>query len=317
MSDEARLIYRRIVVGFCHGVADTTTMRMVAEFARLLGLDLHCFFIEDEAVLALAQLPFAREIRLPTHEWSPLTADAVEADIGRAATQARQLINDIIAEIGVPSEFEVLRGDPAACIAAVCQKGDIVVLFEGAPAALVSHSLAPLRTGAHEAATSIPFVPTSLKTQHGPVVVVLSDGGDPVLDVACKLALTTKEDLAILVTKQLGGGGCERAVVRVETMGLPRSHTRVKEVDSLEADDVLHALTGVQERMIILPRGASTTAASRIAVTRRVPLLLVGNEPTGGQGADRGYPHLCLSSHMLSQMQCVVTGGNPLNSTEA
>ena len=70
MSGQAQSAYRKVIVGLCHGAADAATMRTAAEFAQLLGLDLHCLFIEDEALLALAELPFAREIRLPTHTWS-------------------------------------------------------------------------------------------------------------------------------------------------------------------------------------------------------------------------------------------------------
>ena len=70
MSGRTQSESRRVIVGLCYGAPDAETMRTAAEFAHLLSLNLHCLFIEDEALFALAELPFAREIRLPTHTWS-------------------------------------------------------------------------------------------------------------------------------------------------------------------------------------------------------------------------------------------------------
>lgn len=241
MSNQARSTSRRVVAGFCYGAADAATMRTVAEFARLLGLDLHCLFIEDEALLALAELPFAREIRLPTHQWSPLTADTIEADIHQAAVQTRRLMDEIISEVGVPSEFEVLRGDPATCIAAACQTGDIVAVFEqGTPAFPPTHSLARLRAGAHEAATSILLLPTHVKALHGPVVAMLSDAGDAALDITCRLAITANEKLIIFLLKLPDSVAAEeaetRARERAQTLGLPSSRISVRTIGGLGAD---------------------------------------------------------------------------------
>ncbi len=92
----------RLILEVCHGAADAETLRAAVEFARLLGLDLHCLFIEDEAGLALAELPFARKIRLPTHEWSPLNAETIARELRQAASQMRRLLD------------EVLRGPPGS-----------------------------------------------------------------------------------------------------------------------------------------------------------------------------------------------------------
>jgi hypothetical protein len=262
---------------------------MAAEFAQLLGLDLHCLFIEDEALLALAELPFAREIRLPTHTWSPLTVEAVEADIRQAVIQARQLADEIIRDVGVPTEFEVLRGDPATCIAAVCKSGDIIAVAEhGPPTVLATHSLTRLHTGADESATSVLLLPTRLKPRRGPVVAVLADAADPGLDMACRVATTAKEDLVILLPEPAVSDAADTAEIRAKdrahTMGLPQERISVRSIHGSQPDDVLRALAHLQERLIVMARGALTAAAaSRIAISRGVPLLLVEAEPPVAQ----------------------------------
>ena len=54
---------------FGSGSVDRDTLRAAAEFARLLQLEMLGVFIEDRALLGLGALPFARELRLPGHDW--------------------------------------------------------------------------------------------------------------------------------------------------------------------------------------------------------------------------------------------------------
>lgn len=293
MSGRARSTYRKVVVGVCHGATVADTMRMAAEFAHLLGLDLHCLFVEDEALLALAELPFAREIQLPSHKWSPLDAGAIEAELRQTALQTRQLMDEIIRDVGVPAEFQVLRGDPATCIAAVCHTGDIVVVAEnGALTAPATHSLTRLHIGAHKSATSILLLPARLKARHGAIVAILTDTGDPALDMAGRLAALAKEDLVILLPEAAQANTAQRIEAsvkdRAQAMGLPPARIDVRFVHDGASDDALHALIGVHERLIVMARTASTpAAASHIAVARGVPLLLVEAEPHAAQEMPR------------------------------
>ena len=283
MSDQAQSAYRRVIVGLCHGEAEAETMRTAAEFAQLLGLGLHCLLIEDEALLSLAELPFAREIRLPTHTWSPLTTDAIEADIRQIVIQTRRRMDEIIRDIGVPTEFEVLRGDPATCIATTCQTSDIVVVAGHGPSTIpATHSIARLRAGAHEAATSILLLPTRFKHRHGPVVAILTGAADSALDMACRLAAGAREDLVIVLPEQV-----EKQAVESRARGradLPSARISIRVIRGIQMEDFLHALTDLRERLIVAVREASTAAVvSRVAAERGVPLLLVGAEGSAGQ----------------------------------
>jgi hypothetical protein len=49
-------------------------LRAAAELAAVLEVDLHRPFVDDEALLALAEPPFAHELGLPSHEWQPVEA---------------------------------------------------------------------------------------------------------------------------------------------------------------------------------------------------------------------------------------------------
>jgi hypothetical protein len=287
MSGQVQSAYRRVIVGLCHSEADAKTMRTAAEFARLLGLDLHCLLIEDEALLALAELPFAREIRLPAHKWSPLTTDAVEADIRQITIQMRRQMDEIIRDFGVPTDFEVLRGDPAACITATCQASDIVVVSGHGPSTVpATHSLTRLRAGAHEAATSILLLPTRFQNRHGPVVALLNGTEDSALDMACRLAASAKEDLVILLPEQSGTREAAEAGARRRAYALGLSCARISAriVRGVQMEDFLLALADVRERLIVTARDASIAAiAPHVAAARGAPLLLVAAQGSAGQ----------------------------------
>jgi hypothetical protein len=281
MSGQQPAANRRVVVGLCAGAAEAETMRAAAEFAQLLGFDLHCLFVEDEALLALAELPFAREIRLPAHTWSPLDVDTVEADIRRITSDTRRLMQEVIHDVGVASNFEVLRGDPAACIAGVCATGDIVVVTASArQTAPETHTVARLHAGAREAATSVLLLPSRHRVRHGPIVALLADGSDAALEMACRLAVTAKEHLVILTSEQTPRQEQAAAESRAMAMGLSRVRIDTRVIQGNRADDALHALTGLRERMIVMPRTApAAAAASHIALARGVPVLLVAATP--------------------------------------
>jgi hypothetical protein len=280
MTDQAQSAFHRLILDLYHGAADAETMRAAAEFARLLRLDLHCLFIEDEALLALAELPFAREIRLPTHEWTQLDTKTVAAEFGQAVAQTRHLMNEVIRGMGVTGEFEVLSGDPAACIAAVCQASDIVVVAEpGPPAARTAHGVTRLRAAAHASAASVLLLPAHLKPRPGYVVAVLTDATDASLDVACGIATAANEGVMILLTEPVPEAAADSLKDRAHALGVPLEWIKLRTAQGTQAGDVLHALADLRERLIVMTRSASalgdSVSASHIATARRVPLLLL------------------------------------------
>ena len=271
---------RRLIVDLYHGPADAQTLRAAAEIARLLGFDLHGLFIEDEALLALAEFPFAREIRLSTHEWSPMNAVTVTADLREAAARMHRLLDDILRSVGVPGAFQVLRGDPVVCIGGVCRIGDIIVVEPETPARQLTQSIAHLQEAAFGSPASVLLLPAGTKLRAGPVVALLEGAEDASLEVACRLAATTRDDLVILLSVE-GAGGLSGDMAntiadRALALGMRREQCSVRPVADGRADNVLHALTGLQERLIIADRDTPVAGeASRVAAARRVPVLLI------------------------------------------
>ncbi len=287
MSERNRSADRRLILDLYHGASDANLMRASVELARLLGVDLHCLFIEDEALLALAELPFAREIRLPTHQWTPIDTISLSDDLRQAAAQTRRLLDEIIRNAGVASAFEVLRGDPAECIAGVCRTGDIVVVVEpGTPVLHGAHRL----QAAYASPASVLLLPLRLKPRAGPIVAVLTDAADAGLEMACRLALAAGETLVLLLPDR-DEAALEQAAAHAIALGLRHDQISVRRIHAMTAEDIAHALTGLRERLIVMTRAASPAgeapAASRIAADLGVPVLLIEAEPAQPAGNAR------------------------------
>lgn len=283
--------YRRLVLELYHGANDAQTLRVVADLARLMNLDMHCLFIEDEAVHALAALPFAREIRLPTHIWSAVDADTLAAEMRDAALQTRRALDEVVTGLGITREFEVIRGDPAACIAAVCRSDDILVVSEPAAPERMAHGARRLRGAAHESTASVLVLPLGVSLHKGPVVAVLTNAGDASLDVACAIAIAAKERVVVVCA---AGSTSEHVAERAGALGVADDRITLRRTRGEQADDVLHALGNLKERLIVMTRGAmpaaDTALASHIATQRAVPLLLIDRSDAASPSERRKAP---------------------------
>jgi hypothetical protein len=280
---------RRLIVELCHGAADRQTLQVVAEFASVLELDLHGLFIEDEALMTLAELPFARELRLPTHEWQKLEPGRIAAELQRAAQDAQRLLREAAEALGVRNAFEVRRGDPAVTIAAIASGSDVIVVAEqtATPAGGLAPAASRLHAAAHGSAASLLLLPGRqlpgrLLPLQGVVAAVLADAGDPSLVPAARVAVNSGARLLAL----LPNGDvvmADRAVQRALALGVPGPHMAIRSLGGLHAEDVLHALGHIRERLVVLTRDASAAgelaAALRIAADRGVPVLLVEPPP--------------------------------------
>jgi len=279
MSAGGPEIRRRLIVELCHGAADARTLRAVAEMAALLELDLHGLFVEDEALLGLAGLPFARELRLPTHEWQPIDAGRIAAELRRSAADARRLLRETAAALGVPDAFEVRRGDPAEMIAAVTMATDVVVVAAPAgPAGWVAHGAAQVQAAAHHATASLLLLPAGCTPQRGPVAALVTDARDPALALAARAAASTDERLLVLLPAG-DAAIADAALEAAAALGVPTTRVAMSNLNGTGVEDVLHALDRARERLVVLTRGAcaagDVAAAWRIAAGRGAAVLLV------------------------------------------
>lgn len=258
--------------------ADQQGIEAAARLACLLDLQLHGVFVEDEALLRLAGLPFARELRLPSHAWASLQADEMTLALSRTAAQLQRAIRQHCARLGIGFGFEIVRGDPAVSLARLSASSDILALATPGSAAGQAFGCFP---GAWRAAlgsaASVLLLPPRIVRGSGPVASVVAENAEPALRLALRIAAGTGEALLALIPP-----GEERAaevtLARLRAEGFGDVPIAMRSLSAMTDTAIIQSLYRQAERLLILARGAPTAlveeAPPRLAWRRRVPVLM-------------------------------------------
>jgi hypothetical protein len=270
--------HRHVILHLSYGSSEQTLIGVAAELAHLLGFDLRGVYLEQEALPELAALPFIREYRLATREWRKLDAVQIAGEQRAAVAEARRLVDEAAAALGVVRLFEMVRGDPALLIAADSRAGDVVVVaLPRLPAERLVHATAHVLEAAHRSAAAVLLVPAVLVRRNGAVAAVVCRETDPALVTAAHIAVAAGEELLLLVA---GPPSLAReAVAQARSAGLGAMRIRTRGVASVTPEDILDVLGASGERLVVIGRGVcggdDAAVASHIAASRGVPILVV------------------------------------------
>ena len=268
--------FRRLVLAVAHGEAGPATLRAAAEAARLLRLALHCVLIEDEALHLLPALSFARELRLPTHEWRPLNPAHLAQDLAATEAALRRDLAAIAARLGIAQALEVQRGDPELCMGGLCVAGDIVVLA-AAPAGR-PHLAARLHHAALHSAAAVLLLPAAPPPPAAPVAVLLSGPDDPALATAARIAL----DSGAILLAVLAAGDSGAVAQRAAQLGIGADRLVVRAAAGHRLPALAAALGVTRVQLLVLDPAAWDGAdddgpglAEALSHARGVPVLLL------------------------------------------
>jgi hypothetical protein len=277
MSAAGDVRHHRVILHLHQGASEQAIIRVAAELAQLLGLELHGVYLDDPALPELAAFPFVREFRLATGSWHALDRAQLVREQTMAADEARRLLDDTAAALGVARLFEVISGDPMNFIAASSQAGDIIVVSQPRlPAERLVHATAHLLEAVHGCAGSVMLVPQVPTRRRGPVAAVVCAESDPALLIASHIAIAAGEDLLLLVSgpPELA----RQAKQHARAAGVLPQRITVRAIADVTPDSVLDALGAGNERLVVLARGAcgadDAAVSAYIVAARGVPVLV-------------------------------------------
>ena len=262
---EAR--FSRIVIGLYHNAPDDS-VRVAAEVADLLRVDLLGYFIEEQDLLDLAAMPFVREFRPLGGGWNRLDAVQLARDLDHAARAARRLFEQATRRLGAAAHFRTARGLLAETVGSILRTGDIVIVAESShPAEQAGGRVDALMQAAFASAAAVLVVPRQIARRNGDVVAVAPDG--PALAVAATIAAAAREGLTVIET------GRHIKPPEPGLHGPPRiACIRIPEPASPDA--VGAALAAVRERLVVVNRDAFDDAfAVALARSRGGPVLVL------------------------------------------
>jgi hypothetical protein len=204
VSSSTALEFTRIVLGLDRSVPDRTTMRLAAELARLLRLDLFGLFAEDPRLASIAATHHMREFRMLERQWRPVEGRSLLSDLEMSASIARRAFDEATRTSGVSHRFEVVRARVAEAIASVSCATDILVLAEPrTPADRALRSFSEIVTATMTSPASVLIVPNRIAREHGPILAIVDEPDDPSMASATAIAAAANERVEIVASMDL------------------------------------------------------------------------------------------------------------------
>ncbi|MEX1152858.1 hypothetical protein [Parvibaculum sp.] len=139
----------RIVIGLDTSFLTREALSLAARLAASMDARLKGIFVEDENLLALSGLPFAREVSF-SGEVRELDPERMLRAMRAQAESARRVLARVAAEAHVDWSFDVKRGRPLSSIAANAGADDtLVIRSASAPSGEVGRTVRAATLDAH------------------------------------------------------------------------------------------------------------------------------------------------------------------------
>ena len=205
----------RVVVPLDAASEHRTAIETASRLAARAEAPLHGIFVEDEDLLRLASLPFARQFTLGAAA-EPLTAEHIELHLQVAAERARRELFAAAKRHGVACSFEIVRGAAESALTGASPR-DLVVAG-GLTRPIAGHfrvewrwwSLIEAAPG--EAAPGLFMLARHAGSAGGAVVMLLRDRGaasSRLLEAAAQIAHAADGTLTVICPPAVAGTGFE------------------------------------------------------------------------------------------------------------
>jgi len=119
---------RRILVALDASPHSMAALKAAAELAARLQADLLGLFVEDTALLDLAESPYARELLYPAASQAPLSRTSMESELKALSERARRALAAAAEQWKVRWSFRTVRGKVTAEIMAAASEFDLLAM---------------------------------------------------------------------------------------------------------------------------------------------------------------------------------------------
>jgi len=234
----------RVVVPLDAASEHRTAIETAARLAARAKAPLHGIFVEDEDLLRLASLPFARQFTLGAGA-GPLTTEQIELHLQVAAERARRELVAAASRHGVACSFEIVRGASESAFTGATQHDLVVAGALTRP--IAGHFRVECRWWSSiDATPGLFMLARHAWGANGAVVMLLRDlsvASSRLLEAAAQIAETADQMLTVICPPAVAGAGFETWVadrladnpVRLQVEIAPAEpaalHQRIGELD--------------------------------------------------------------------------------------
>jgi nucleotide-binding universal stress UspA family protein len=253
----------RIIVALDAASESRTVIDTAVRLAAQAKAPLHGVFVENEELLHLASLPFARQVTAGAGS-EALTLDDIELQLQAAAERVRKELFDRAKQHGVTCSFEIVRGASENAVS-IASEHDLVVA--GALARPVAgHFRVEHRWWSYSDATPGPFLlARNIWDEAGAVVMLVRDrnlASIRLLDAAAQIAAARDSVLTVICPQALAGvEGFEKWIADQ----VKEHPVRVQvEIATIEPADLQERLSELDCRLLALEAGLTEGSGERV-----------------------------------------------------
>ena len=184
--------FRRILVALDASASSLAALEVAAGLATCLRSELAGLFVEDDDLMNLAELPFAREISLPGGAVRPLDPARMKQEMEQQAAAARRALRVEAQRRRLSWDFRVVRGRVERELSAAAAMADLICVGQGMRPMTRRARLGGTARRAAAGDTAVLFVDRATAGGPGPVMVI--DDGSPTARRALRLAIRIARD---------------------------------------------------------------------------------------------------------------------------
>lgn len=273
-KSEARPIVLQIQAGNVNPIAIEAALRL----AEVLEKDFESIFVEDDDLLSLASLPFAREITATGRRSRSLSTAVMEREMRAASSAARRKIEALAKNHDVKTEFRVVRDAPGHAMREAGERAGILVL--GQPVTSSGRREIRSLVACLDGVPACLLVGERVTRAKGRVIALIDDPtrSGEIIATAARFGATGAGDFSVLVTRDALDAREEIATQLAEIIG-PGERVRIEGLRDDEPGQVAQSVRQLGGGLLIAGFGgrliSDEPAVTHLTISLQCPLLLL------------------------------------------
>jgi len=192
----------KVVLSMRGGAASPLILEAATRVAYTFRGELRGLFMEHEELLALAELPFAREISLTGSRSRSLSLDVVRKEMDAASAAMAREFERLTRDTRIPAHFEVISGRTKEALSKMMQ--DAGILAVGEPLALATPGMFSELLDDPSTIPGLVVVGCEAQRARGSILTVLDPASDVALlvDTAEEISKEGDEEVVLLIAAE-------------------------------------------------------------------------------------------------------------------
>lgn len=266
----------KVVVRMRGSAASPLILEAATRVARTFRGELRGLFVENEELLALAQMPFAREISLTGLQSRSLSLDVVRKEMQAASATMKREFDRLTRAARIPAHFESIQGAAEEALKHATEDAGILAI--GEPLALATPGIFADILHEITSLSGVVVVGSAACRAEGPILTIIDPDCDVALlvDTAEKIAEEGNDEVILLIAAQ-DGAQAEKIEHEAQAAIDTGTRYRFERVGSITPKS-LASLVERREAGLVVARIGGPVAgddASRFACAVDCPLLLL------------------------------------------